>query len=52
MKIFWIECYNPMGRIKTCHGNIQEAISKNGFWLKVKAGATFKPEEYSSILRI
>jgi len=23
-----------------------EAISKNGFWFKVKAAARFKPEEY------
>jgi len=29
-----------------------EAISKNGFWFKIKAGATFEPEEYSSISRI
>ncbi|CAD7838779.1 MAG: hypothetical protein [Olavius algarvensis Delta 4 endosymbiont] len=24
--------------------NVLEAISKNGFWFKVKAGAIFKPE--------
>jgi|GEM_PF-5441411 len=29
-----------------------EAISKNGFWFKVKAGASFEPEEYYRILRI
>jgi len=29
-----------------------EAISKNGFWFKVKAGARIKPEEYLSISRI
>jgi len=23
-----------------------EAVSKNGFWFKVKAAARFKPEEY------
>ncbi len=28
-----------------------EAISKNGFWFKVKADVKFNPEEYSSILR-
>jgi len=28
-----------------------EAISKNGFWFKIKTGARFNPEEYSSILR-
>jgi len=27
-------------------------ISKNGFWFKIAAGASFKPEEYASILRI
>gem|GEM_PF-4741174 len=29
-----------------------EAISKIGFWFKVKAAARFRPEEYSSIARI
>jgi hypothetical protein len=29
-----------------------EITSKNGFWAKVKTGATFKPEEYSGISRI
>ena len=31
---------------------VLEAISKNGFWFKVKADATFEPEEYSCISRI
>jgi hypothetical protein len=28
------------------------AVSKLGFWLKVKAAVRFQPEEYSSISRI
>jgi hypothetical protein len=33
-------------------GNLLEAISKKGFWFKIAAGPSFKPEEYLSILRI
>jgi hypothetical protein len=29
-----------------------ETISKVGFWLKIAAGARFKPEAYLSMLRI
>ena len=29
-----------------------EAISKKGFWLKIAAGPSFKPQEYISISRI
>ena len=29
-----------------------EAISKKGFWLKIKAAANIKPEEYTGISRI
>ena len=28
-----------------------EAISKKGFWLKVKAGPSFNPQTYSSMSR-
>jgi len=31
---------------------VLEAISKIGFWFKVKAAARFPPEEYSSVWRI
>jgi len=29
-----------------------EAISKKGFWVKIAAAASFKPEEYTGISRI
>jgi hypothetical protein len=36
---------------KLCGGDLSEAISKNGFWFKIKAAARFNPEEYWSISR-
>jgi hypothetical protein len=30
---------------------IVEAISKNGFWFKIKAGVNFKLEDYADISR-
>jgi len=36
---------------KTFLRQLIEAISKNGFWFKIKAAARFNPEEYWSISR-
>jgi hypothetical protein len=36
---------------KTIYGWTLEAISKIGFWVKIKAGQRFNPQAYSSIPR-
>ena len=35
-----------MVSVNTVFMRIIEAVSKNGFWFKIKAAANIKPEEY------
>jgi hypothetical protein len=45
-----ISIINAMSHPANVSGSV-EAISKIGFWLKVKAGPSFNPQAYSSMSR-
>jgi hypothetical protein len=49
---YWAAQPNMKSSITVLRNDKLEAISKIGFWLKIAAGASFKPEAYVCMSRI